>query len=251
MSKGIRADQLLADRGLVESRTRAQALILAGLVYSGDRKVEKAGQALPPDAPLEVKGKDHPWVSRGGLKLDHALAHFGWDVTGAIAIDVGSSTGGFTDVLLTRGAARVYAVDVGHGQLAWKLREDPRVVVLERTNARHLTADLIPDPIDLVVCDASFIALSKVLPAALDLAKPGARLAALIKPQFEAGKGEVGKGGVVRDPAIHQRVCDDVVAWLDSIGWGVIGVTTSPITGPEGNIEFLVAAMRHLVNNAG
>ena len=251
MSKGIRADQLLADRGLAESRTRAQALILAGLVYTGDRKVEKAGQALPPDAPLEVKGKDHPWVSRGGLKLDHALAQFGWDVTGAVAIDVGSSTGGFTDVLLTRGAAKVYAVDVGHGQLAWKLREDPRVVVLERTNARHLTADQIPEPIDLVVCDASFIALSKVLPAALDLAKPGAWLAALIKPQFEAGKGEVGKGGVVRDPAVHQRVCDDVVGWLDSIGWGVIGVTTSPITGPEGNIEFLVTAMRHVVNNAG
>ena len=251
MSKGIRADQLLADRGLAESRTRAQALILAGLVYTGDRKVEKAGQALPPDAPLEVKGKDHPWVSRGGLKLDHALAHFGWDVTGAIAIDVGASTGGFTDVLLTRGAAKVYAVDVGHGQLAWKLREDERVVVLERTNARHLTAEQIPDPIDLVVCDASFIALSKVLPAALDLVKPGARLAALIKPQFEAGKGEVGKGGVVRDPAVHQRVCDDVVAWLGSIGWEVIGVTTSPITGPEGNVEFLVAAMRHMVNNAG
>ena len=251
MSKGIRADQLLADRGLAESRTRAQALILAGLVYTGDRKVEKAGQPLPPDAPLEVKGKDHPWVSRGGLKLDHALAQFGWDVTGAVAIDVGSSTGGFTDVLLTRGAAKVYAVDVGHGQLAWKLREDPRVVVLERTNARHLTAEQIPEPIDLVVCDASFIALSKVLPAGLDLAKPGARLAALIKPQFEAGKGEVGKGGVVRDPAVHQRVCDDVVGWLDSIGWGVIGVTTSPITGPEGNIEFLVTAMRHVVNNAG
>jgi len=251
VSKGIRADQLLADRGLAESRTRAQALILAGLVYSGDRKVEKAGQALPPDAPLEVKGKDHPWVSRGGLKLNHALAQFGWDVTGAVAIDVGSSTGGFTDVLLTRGAAKVYAVDVGHGQLAWKLREDPRVIVLERTNARHLTAEQIPDSIDLVVCDASFIALSKVLPAALDLARPGARLAALIKPQFEAGKGEVGKGGVVRDPAVHQRVCDDVVAWLESIGWGVIGVTTSPITGPEGNIEFLVTAMRHMVNNAG
>lgn len=251
MSKGIRADQLLADRGLAESRTRAQALILAGLVYTGDRKVEKAGQALPPDAPLEVKGKDHPWVSRGGLKLDHALAHFGWDVTGATAIDVGSSTGGFTDVLLTRGAAKVYAVDVGHGQLAWKLREDRQVVVLERTNARHLTAEQIPDAIDLVVCDASFIALSKVLPAALDLAKPGARLAALIKPQFEAGKGEVGKGGVVRDSAVHQRVCDDVVAWLGTIGWAVIGVTTSPITGPEGNIEFLVAAMRQPLDNAG
>jgi 23S rRNA (cytidine1920-2'-O)/16S rRNA (cytidine1409-2'-O)-methyltransferase len=251
MSKGIRADQLLADRGLAESRTRAQALILAGLVYTGDRKVEKAGQPLAPDAPLEVKGKDHPWVSRGGLKLDHALTHFGWDVTGAIAIDVGSSTGGFTDVLLTRGAAKVYAVDVGHGQLAWKLREDDRVVVLERTNARHLTAEQIPEPVDIVVCDASFIALSKVLPAALDLAKPGARLAALIKPQFEAGKGEVGKGGVVRDSAVHQRVCDDVVAWLGTIGWDVIGVTTSPITGPEGNIEFLVTAMRQVSNNAG
>ncbi|MDH7637311.1 TlyA family RNA methyltransferase [Sphingomonas oryzagri] len=251
MSKGIRADQLLADRGLAESRTRAQALILAGLVYTGDRKVEKAGQPLAPEAPLEVKGKDHPWVSRGGLKLDHALTHFGWEVTGATAIDVGSSTGGFTDVLLTRGAAKVYAVDVGHGQLAWKLREDDRVVVLERTNARHLTAEQIPEPVDIVVCDASFIALSKVLPAALDLAKPGARLAALIKPQFEAGKGEVGKGGVVRDSAVHQRVCDDVVAWLGTIGWDVIGVTTSPITGPEGNIEFLVTAMRQMSNNAG
>lgn len=248
MSKGIRADQLLADRGLAESRTRAQALILAGLVYSGNRKVEKAGQALAPDAPLEVKGKDHPWVSRGGLKLDHALAEFGWDVAGLTAIDVGSSTGGFTDVMLSRGVAKVYAVDVGHGQLAWKLREDPRVVVLERTNARHLTRDHIPDPIDLVVCDASFIALSKVLPAALDLAKPGARLAALIKPQFEAGRGEVGKGGVVRDPAVHQRVRDDVVGWLGSIGWQVEGVTTSPIRGPEGNIEFLVTAMKQSSN---
>jgi 23S rRNA (cytidine1920-2'-O)/16S rRNA (cytidine1409-2'-O)-methyltransferase len=245
MSKGVRADQLLADRGLAESRTRAQALILAGLVYSGDRKVEKAGQALAIGAPLEVKGKDHPWVSRGGLKLDHALAEFRWDIAGLTAIDVGSSTGGFTDVMLTRGVAKVYAVDVGHGQLAWKLREDPRVVVLERTNARHLTRDQILDPIDLVVCDASFIALSKVLPAALDLAEPGARLAALIKPQFEAGKGEVGKGGVVRDPAVHQRVCDEVVDWLGSIGWQVQGVTTSPIRGPEGNIEFLVTAMKH------
>ena len=244
MSKGVRADQLLADRGLAESRTRAQALILAGLVYSGDRKVEKAGQALAIDAPLEVKGKDHPWVSRGGLKLDHALAEFGWDVAGLTAIDVGSSTGGFTDVMLTRSVAKVYAVDVGHGQLAWKLREDPRVVVLERTNARHLTRDQIPDPIDLVVCDASFIALSKVLPAALDLAERGARLVALIKPQFEAGKGEVGKGGVVRNPAVHQRVCDEVVDWLGSIGWQVQGVTTSPIRGPEGNIEFLVTAMK-------
>ncbi len=247
----LRADQLLADRGLAESRTRAQALILAGLVYSGDRKVDKAGQQLPADAPLSVKGRDHPWVSRGGLKLDHALTHFGWDVTGSTAIDVGSSTGGFTDVLLTRGAAKVYAVDVGHGQLAWKLREDERVVVLERTNARHLTAETIPDRIDLVVCDASFIALSKVLPAALGLARPGARLAALIKPQFEAGRDEVGKGGVVRDPAVHQAVCDDVVAWLGSIGWAVAGVVPSPITGPEGNIEFLVAAMKQIDATGG
>lgn len=245
MSK-IRADQLLADRGLAESRTRAQALILAGLVYSGDRKVEKAGQPMASDAPLTVKGRDHPWVSRGGLKLDHALTHEGREVTGFTAIDVGASTGGFTDVLLTRGAAKVYAVDVGHGQLAWKLREDPRVVVLERTNARHLTVELIPDPIDLVVCDASFIALSKVLPAALGLARGGARLVALIKPQFEAGRDEVGKGGVVRDPAVHQAVCEDVVAWLGSIGWAVEGVVQSPITGPEGNIEFLVTAMKQI-----
>ncbi|WP_019834328.1 TlyA family RNA methyltransferase [Sphingomonas sp. PR090111-T3T-6A] len=246
MSRNVRADQLVTDRGLAESRTRAQALILAGLVYTGDRKVEKAGQPLAPDAPLEVKGRDHPWVSRGGLKLDHALTHFGWDVTGLVAVDVGASTGGFTDVLLTRGAAKVYAVDVGHGQLAWKLRSDERVVVLERTNARHLTAEHIPDPIDLVVCDASFIALSKVLAAALDLAGPGARLAALIKPQFEAGREEVGKGGVVRDPVVHQRVCDETVEWLGSIGWSVLGVTTSPITGPEGNVEFLVAAMKQV-----
>jgi 23S rRNA (cytidine1920-2'-O)/16S rRNA (cytidine1409-2'-O)-methyltransferase len=247
----VRADQLLADRGLAESRTRAQALILAGLVYTGDRKVDKAGQPLAPDAPLSVKGRDHPWVSRGGLKLDHALTHFGWDVTGLTAIDVGASTGGFTDVLLTRGAARVYAVDVGHGQLAWKLREDPRVVVLERTNARHLTAELIADPIDLVVCDASFIALAKVLPAALGLARRGARLAALIKPQFEAGRDEVGKGGVVRDPAVHRAVCDDVVAWLGASGWAVEGVVPSPITGPEGNIEFLVTAMKQIGGTSG
>jgi len=244
VSRTIRADQLVADRGLAASRTRAQALILAGLVYSGDRKVEKAGQPLAEDAPLEVKGRDHPWVSRGGLKLDHALTHFGWDVTELTAIDVGASTGGFTDVLLTRGAAKVYAVDVGHGQLAWKLRSDPRVMVLERTNARHLTAEQVSDAPDLVVCDASFIALSKVLAAALDLAKPGARLAALIKPQFEAGREEVGKGGVVRDPAVHQRVCDEVVGWLGTIGWDVAGVTTSPITGPEGNVEFLVGATK-------
>ena len=239
-----RADQLLVERGLVESRARAQALILAGHVYSGDRKIDKAGQALDPTAPLEVRGRDHPWVSRGGIKLEHGLDQFGWDVTGAIAIDVGSSTGGFTDVLLTRGACRVYAVDSGTNQLAWKLRQDDRVVVLEKTSARILTADHVPEPVDLIVCDASFIGLAKVLERPLAFAKQGARLMALIKPQFEAGRDEVGKGGVVRDPAVHERVCREVETWMTGKGWNVLGIAQSPITGPEGNIEFLIAASR-------
>lgn len=237
-----RVDQLLVERGLVESRARAQALILAGHVFSGERKIDKAGQALDQEAPLEVRGRDHPWVSRGGIKLAHGLDHFGWDVTGAVAIDVGSSTGGFTDVLLTRGAERVYAVDSGTNQLAWKLRQDDRVIVLERTSARILTADHIPEPVDLIVCDASFIGLAKVLERPLAFAKPGARLMALIKPQFEAGRDEVGKGGVVRDAAVHERVCREVEAWLTHIGWLVQGIAQSPITGPEGNVEFLIAA---------
>lgn len=239
-----RADQLLADRGLAESRTRAQALIMAGLVFVGDRKVDKPGQLLPADTAFDVRGRDHPWVSRGGIKLAHGLDHFGWDVAGAVAIDVGSSTGGFTDVLLTRGAARVYAVDSGTNQLAWKLRQDPRVVVLEQTSARVLTADHIPEPVDVIVCDASFIGLAKVLERPLAFARPAARLLALVKPQFEAGRDEVGKGGVVRDPAIHARVCDDVAGWVVAQGWAVVGVTPSPITGPEGNVEFLLAARR-------
>jgi len=238
----LRADQMLVDRGLVESRTRAQALILAGLVFSGERKIDKAGQALADDAPLEVRGRDHPWVSRGGIKLAHAMAHFGWTATGLVAMDVGSSTGGFTDVLLTNGAMRVYAVDSGTNQLAWKLRQDPRVIVHEKTSARILTAAHIPEPIDLFVCDASFISLAKVLQTPLSFAAPDARLIALIKPQFEAGREEVGKGGVVRDPEIHARVCAEVVAWLEASGWAVDGVVESPITGPEGNVEFLVAA---------
>jgi len=240
----LRADQLLVDRGLVESRTRAQALIMAGLAFTGERKIEKAGQMLAEDAAIEVRGRDHPWVSRGGIKLAHALEHFGWDVTGAVAIDVGSSTGGFTDVLLTNGAARVYAVDSGTNQLAWKLRQDPRVVVHEQTSARILTPAHIPEPIDVVVCDASFIGLAKVLDVPLGFTRPGARLAALIKPQFEAGRQEVGKGGVVRDPAVHERVCAEVAAWLEGKGWQVLGVTRSPITGPEGNVEFLIGAVR-------
>ncbi|WP_116090724.1 TlyA family RNA methyltransferase [Sphingomonas crusticola] len=240
----IRADQLLVDRGLVESRTRAQSLILAGLVFAGERKLAKAGEQLPPDAALDVRGRDHPWVSRGGIKLDHALTHFGWDVSGAVAIDVGSSTGGFTDVLLTRGAARVYAVDSGTNQLAWKLRQDDRVVVLEKTNARNLTAAEIPEPIDLIVCDASFIGLAKVLDRPLEFARPDARLVALIKPQFEAGREEVGKSGVVRDPVVHERVCAEVRDWIEARGWAVSGIERSPITGPEGNVEFLLAAKR-------
>jgi len=239
-----RADQLLVDRGLAESRSKAQALILAGLVFSGERKIEKAGQALPPDAPLEVRGKEHPWVSRGGIKLAHALDRFGWDVTGATALDVGSSTGGFTDVLLQRGAAKVYAIDVGTNQLAWKLRQDPRVVVHEQTNARYLTAQIVPEPVDILVCDASFIALAKVLDTALDLVERGGRMIALVKPQFEAERGEIGKGGVVRDPAVHARVSAAASAWIEGRGWSVEGIAESPITGPEGNREFLLAARK-------
>lgn len=239
-----RVDQMLVDRGLVESRTRAQALVMAGLVFAGDRKVDKPGQLLDAAAPLDVRGRDHPWVSRGGIKLAHGLERFGWDVTGAVAIDVGSSTGGFSDVLLTRGAARVYAVDSGTNQLAWKLRQDPRVMVHEQTSARILTAAHIPEPIDLLVCDASFIGLAKVLEVPLRFTRVGARAMVLVKPQFEAGRGEVGKGGVVRDPAIHARVCAEVSAWFVAAGWHVDGVIESPITGPEGNVEFLLAARR-------
>ncbi|MET3435964.1 TlyA family RNA methyltransferase [Sphingomonas sp. 1185] len=240
-----RVDQMLVDRGLVESRSRAQAMIMAGLVFSGETKIAKPGQQLPEDAALDVRGRDHPWVSRGGIKLAHGLDHFGWDVGGVVAIDVGSSTGGFTDVLLQKGAAKVYAVDSGTNQLAWSLRQDPRVIVHEQTSARILTDAHIPEPVDMIVCDASFIGLAKVLERPLSFAGPEARLLALIKPQFEAGRDEVGKGGVVRDPAVHQRVCEAVVAWLTGIGWHVVGVTPSPITGPEGNIEFLVAASRN------
>lgn len=233
------------ERGLAESRTRAQALILAGLVYSETRRLDKAGQQLPEDTPLAVKGREHPWVSRGGVKLAHGLQRFGIDPTNKVCLDVGASTGGFTDVLLTGGAARVYAVDVGRGQLAWKLRQDDRVVVLERTNARELTPDHIPEPIDLITSDVSFISLEKALPAALALSAPGAGLVALIKPQFEAGKQAVGKGGVVRDSEVRRHVCERIESWLaGQSGWRVLGVDESPITGPEGNVEFLIAARK-------
>lgn len=243
MAAKPRADQLLVDLGLAESRTRAQALILAGKVYAGDRRVEKAGQQVAEDAALSVRGQDHPWVSRGGLKLDHALTHFSLNPDGRVCLDIGASTGGFTDVLLTHGAARVHAVDVGHGQLAWKLRSDPRVVLHERTNARHLTAEQIGEPAQALVCDASFIGLSTILPAPLALLAPGSWAVALIKPQFEAGPALVGKGGVVRDPEVHTMVCERVRDWWAALpGWQVLGIEPSPITGPEGNREFLIAA---------
>lgn len=235
---------MLVERGLVESRSRAQALIMAGVVFSGEAKIAKPGQQMPEDAPLEVRGRDHPWVSRGGIKLAHAIDHFGLDPAGAVAMDIGSSTGGFADVLLQKGAAHVFAVDSGTNQLAWKLRQDERVTVLEQTSARILTPEHINRPCNWVVCDASFIGLAKVLERPLELAAPQCRLVALIKPQFEVGREEVGKGGVVRDSELHQRVCDEVREWLESGGWRVDGIVESPITGPEGNVEFLVSAHR-------
>jgi 23S rRNA (cytidine1920-2'-O)/16S rRNA (cytidine1409-2'-O)-methyltransferase len=239
-----RVDQLLVERGLAESRARAQALVMAGLVFAGEVKIDKSGHQLPGDAALDVRGRDHPWVSRGGIKLAHALTYFGLSPEGATAMDIGSSTGGFTDVLLTHGAAHVFCVDSGTNQLAWKLREDPRVTVLEQLSARLLTPEHITQPCNWVVCDASFIALAKVLEVPLRLAAPQCQLVALIKPQFEVGRVEVGKGGVVRDPALHARVCDDVRDWLIGLGWDIQGIVESPITGPQGNVEFLIAARR-------
>lgn len=239
-----RVDQLMVERGLAESRARAQALVMAGLVFAGESKIDKPGHQLPEDAALEVRGRDHPWVSRGGIKLAHALEHFGLDPAGATAMDIGSSTGGFTDVLLSKGAAHVFAVDSGTNQLAWRLREDPRVTVLEQLSARLLTRDSITRDCDWVVCDASFIGLAKVLEVPLQLAAPACQLVALIKPQFEVGRAEVGKGGVVRDPALHARVCDDVRGWLEARGWDIAGIVESPITGPQGNVEFLISARR-------
>ncbi|MEM6827719.1 MAG: TlyA family RNA methyltransferase [Pseudomonadota bacterium] len=240
----LRVDQLLVERGLAESRTRAQALIMAGTVFVGEMKVEKPGQPVALDAAIEVRGRDHPWVSRGGIKLAHALEHFHIDPTGVVAMDIGSSTGGFTDVLLQGGAEHVFAVDSGTNQLAWTLRQDDRVTVLEQTSARLLTPELIDRACDMVVCDASFISLAKVLEVPLQLAAPQCRLVALIKPQFEVAKGEVGKGGVVRETALHQRVCDEVREWLESLGWDIEGTVESPITGPKGNVEFLISAER-------
>ena len=230
----------------MESRARAQALILGGHVFAGERRIDKPGETVAVTEALDLRGRDHPWVSRGGVKLAYALDHFTIDATGLVALDVGASTGGFTDVLLTRGARRVYAVDVGHGQLAWKLRQDPRVVVLERTNARAIGRAQIPEPVDIVTCDASFIGLATVLGAPLALTAERAALLALVKPQFEAGRDQVGKGGVVRDPAVHRAVCDRAAAWIMAQpGWSVIGIVESPILGPGGNREFLLYARRN------
>jgi 23S rRNA (cytidine1920-2'-O)/16S rRNA (cytidine1409-2'-O)-methyltransferase len=243
----LRLDQLLVERGLAESRARAQALIIVGRVFSGDRRLDKPGMPMAKDAALAVKGRDHPWVSRGGVKLAHALDHFDIDPAGLVCLDVGASTGGFTDVLLSRHAARVYAVDVGRGQLAWKLRSDSRVILLERVNVRHLTRALTPEPIGLIVCDVSFISLTLALPAALALAAPGARLIALVKPQFEAGPAQVGKGGIVRDPDVRREVCDRISAWVAAQpGWRVSGFIESPISGADGNQEYLLAAVHSL-----
>jgi 23S rRNA (cytidine1920-2'-O)/16S rRNA (cytidine1409-2'-O)-methyltransferase len=241
----VRADARLVELGLAESRARAQALILAGRAFAGEQRVGKPGQLLPADLPLTVRGQDHPWVSRGGLKLAHGLDVFGLDPAGRVCLDIGASTGGFTDVLLSRGAARVHAVDVGHGQLAWRLRTEPRVAVHERVNARYLTEAAIGERVLALVCDASFIGLRTLLPAPLALCDPGSWAVALIKPQFEAGPDRVGKGGVVRDPAVHREVCKVISAWWSGLpGWCVLGIADSPITGPEGNREFLIAASR-------
>ena len=235
-----RLDKVLVDRGLVSSRERAQRLIMAGVVFAGDRRLDKAGLKVAIDAPLEVRGHEHPYVSRGGVKLAGALDAVRLAVTGLVCLDVGASTGGFTDCLLQRGATRVYAVDVGYGQLAWQIREDERVVNLERTNARTLTAASFPEALDLATIDVSFISLRLVLPAVVSLLRPGARLVALVKPQFEVGKGRVGAGGVVRDPALHAEVLASVQAVCVGLGLEVEAVLTSSLTGPAGNREFFL-----------
>lgn len=235
-----RLDKLLVLQGLVQSRDRAQALILAGKVVVDDHTVDKVGAKVPVEATLRLKGEDIPYVSRGGLKLAKGLAAFGVQVAGRIALDVGASTGGFTDCLLQAGAARVYAVDVGYGQLAWSLREDPRVINLERTNIRDLQPQSLPELPTLAVIDASFISLDKVLPATLPLLAPPGEVVALIKPQFEVGRGEVGKGGVVRDADKHQQVQEKIAQLARSLGCEVLGITESPVLGPKGNREFLI-----------
>ena len=238
----VRLDQLLVDRGLAESRQKAQALILAGDVLVNRQKAEKPGHAVQDDVELEVLGV-LPFVSRGGYKLDAALTHFGIDVAGKVAVDIGASTGGFTDCLLQRGAARVYAVDVGATQLAWKIRTDARVVVKDHTNARRLTTGDLGELCHIAVCDVSFISVTLIAPSIPAVLKPDGDVVVLVKPQFEVGRGQVGKGGIVRDPALHQAACDKVRAAFEGMGYRA-NVIESPITGAEGNKEFLLHAHR-------
>jgi len=239
----MRLDQLLVARGLTDSRSRARALIEAGAVAVGGLVATRPAQPVSDDAEIALRGDAPQWVSRGALKLLHALDAFGLDPSGAVALDVGASTGGFTEALLARGAARVYALDVGHGQLHPRLAADPRVASLEGVNARAIPEGLVP-PVDWIVADVSFISLEKALPGAMALARPGATLVALVKPQFEAGPGAVGKGGIVRDPAVHVRVRAAAAAFVAARGWAALGETESPIVGGDGNREFLIAARK-------
>jgi len=236
----VRADLALVDQGLAPSRERARALILAGEVLAGDQPIDKAGELVDPTSPLRLRNAPMPYVSRGGLKLAHALATFALDVTGLVAVDIGASTGGFTDCLLQAGAARVFCVDVGYGQLAARIANDPRVTVLDRTNVRHAPPDLLPAPAELAVIDVSFISLGLVLPALPPLVRPEAPVVALVKPQFEVGRARIGKGGIVRDEAARAGALAGVVATARALGYTVVGDTVSPITGGKGNIEFLL-----------
>lgn len=236
-----RLDKLLVTRGLAATRQQAQRLIMAGKVVVGETMMDKPGAPVPEEVPIRLKGEDFPWVSRGGVKLAHALTHWELEPAGKVCLDVGASTGGFTDVLLQHGASRVYAVDVGHGQLAWKLVQDSRVINLERLNIRHLGPEQVPEPIDFLVMDVSFISVRLALPPSLALLKAGGEGVVLIKPQFEVGKGQVGKGGVVRDEAQRREVVAAMCDWLPTQGVVVRGVIPSPILGPKGNEEFLVA----------
>ncbi len=235
-----RLDVLLVKKGLAPSREKAKAMIMEGLVFVNNQREDKAGASFPEDAPIEVRGKVLPYVSRGGLKLEKAIAGFSLDLTGLVCMDIGASTGGFTDCMLQNGAAKVYAVDVGYGQFAWKLREDPRVVCMEKTNIRYVTPDQIGEPLDFASCDVSFISLTKVLPAAKDLLREGGEMVCLIKPQFEAGREKVGKKGVVRDRNVHLEVIEKVADFARQAGFLILGLDYSPIKGPEGNIEYLI-----------
>ena len=245
--KKVRLDQLVFERGFTESRERARTTIMSGIVFVNGQRADKPGTAVPPDCDIQIHGDVLPFVSRGGYKLDKALKVFPVDPAGKLCLDCGASTGGFTDVLLQHGARRVYAVDVGYGQLAWKLRNDERVVNLERTNLRYVTREQVPDPIELAVMDVSFISIRLVIPAVKTLLVPGADYICLIKPQFEAGREEVGKKGVVRDPIVHERVVRDILDFVPQVGMSAVGLDYSPIKGPEGNIEYLC----HLINSPG